>query len=1050
MKFKQIFKKLALFIIGVFILLTGFACKAKQAKKVPYGDLGEKVVLKATYDGKDFTINEKQLYDLFRNKSYDVLKKLIDKEALKDYLAKIDLTNEEHKQLLVDELNTTVFGEKDVEKLKLQSSHQLYTRFVSFKNAKSYLSDYPIGKLEEKVIAELDKANPQERDFTNYEADLLSIGHNKLAKRLLAYEYLTNPVNGKDKNQALIDIEKDPNYIDPKGSAFLTKFKDNHAYVYDINYFAVDFINQEEFDLANAKLANPVKYSTNGTFYLIPDIRKDKATSLIDLTEAQVFKDGAPNEKKDNFNEDYEWTYLYKLIQKQLIDAKLVRPEIKKPEDLIGNITLKEYQTYISKYEPRNEEGIKRHKDTIIKIEGDETEYRVIDYFVDLYNIVHGKSLKAEGAIVAGDNPSCSIVIKDGAKDFKTRFTYEEMKNSSLKDFLYKDLKFTHTKVGSGETEKSVIDYTKNTNFSSKLSSKFGDRYFFAYKIHEYRYKEDGVENRADIFDYQNLKFRTHNEGDDASKFLPPALYQLLRNEIIQDKASDSLGNTRFNELLKEKKFQIFDPLQRISFDQGSVSYDSKKLFLDDNAVARVGEDTTISVRKFYEEMFHVFGISLAISNLSEQIIWEKYKDKLTAERKNELKKSLEIQVSNFGQGADQSYNPSIGRDLYLQHKYGYKTMDEVLVHRFYADDVKRLFSKDMPSLIPDYANKLTTFANSYYDRKFSVEVSHILFSVDLNQDGTPDNPNSPEVKKEHTEILNAIRNIWTHLQEVAAKGSGSKIENFKKAVELYNSATRIQKTNEDFKSAQDYADYKETAAFVFALSKRGISINLKLEESMNLNETSFNQYDRVFHNRTNKLYTKLVAANTQDKDLPIFDWNDFDLSDDSVVNNEFMSNFGWHNIIVTKITKQKSAAMKKDYTSEMKDENGNAITCPKNTNEKVSLEQVQTYLKERTTDQGVKIDSSTDSMENTGSIGLQISAIDSKVTVYGDLGNLVILKEYQFAAPKESVKTKLEEFKQQTINTINGNSKYSKEYQTLWATPDGTANIVKYFGFAD
>lgn len=1053
MKFKQALKKLTIFILLGVVLVSLFACKAKEKSKIPYGNIDEKVILTAKDNGKEFEITEKTLYNLFRNKSSDILKRIIDHKVLEEQFKEIDNIladeenpkNKDYKKFLIDEVNQTVFAEKDINLLRIKTKDQLYQNFIGFKGRKSMLKDFKMDLLEEKVNTELEKENHLDRNFQNYDKEILKLGYPKLAKRILAYNYLTEEKHGPDKNQALIDIEKDPYYINPKSNDYLKHFEKEYAYKHDVNFFAVDFINQEEFDLAQAKLEKPVKIASNGEFYLIPDIRiKQGEPGFVDITEAKVFKDGKPNAEKNNYNYDYEYTYLYKLIKEKIIGKPSVRKDIKNPEDLIGNLTLDEYKLYIKEYSPEFNEDNKRHND--IKLEVEKGDYRIINFFVDLYNLIYKPEKKLT---VSGEKDS--IVIKQDTEIFKTNYTYEEMKDSRLKDFIYKDLKFTtkEEKVG-GET-KRLIDYNKNTFYSTKLSNKFGNRFFFVYKITDNtnEVKIAGDYTLKDIYNYEKNQFTLLRKTEDPEKaesvkeHLPKEVYTLLHDDLIKEKASESLGNVRFDKLLEEKKVFVYDPMQRISFDQGNVEYSKDKFFLDDDTIAQVG-DTKISVREFYEEMFYVYGIDIAIAHLIEEITWEKYQDKLTDIEKNDQKNALEVQLSNFSQGADHQYSPTMGRSLYLQHKFGYDNTRDVLVHFFYKNKVKEHLTKEIPEMVDDYPKKLTEFSNHYYDKKFEVKVSHILYSVDFNLDGTPDNPNSKELIEKREDIINAIKEITIVLNDVASKVGDSEKESYKKAIERYSETPRIEKVKEDFATTEDWLDYKESAKYKFVKTKQKVAIDLKLEENMTITETSFSQYDSVFYNRAKELYPKY--KDLKEKDFPKFDFE----TDPKPVENKdyekYMSNFGWHNIIVEEITKPKSAKMKKEYVSEIKLEDGTEIKAAQNLDDKVSLDQVKAYLQESKTKYKVKIDSDEEVMKNKGQIGSQISPIHSKITVYGEFGNLLILKTYDIKSQDDSIQKELDKFKNNKKEAINSHSKYNTDYQSLWETPDGSESIVDFF----
>lgn len=995
MQKKHIFKKLFtiafIFILGVILS----SCQLKS-NRVPYGDLdANKTILKSTKGDKVFDIKEKELYNLLRPKSANILKKLVDNAALEDYVKKIDFNKKEHKEFLTKKLNKTVFGDEKDKNIKFLSKDQIWQKFVTFKNKRNFLLDYPIEKLEQKVTAEILK-EAKDRDFSNYENEILKLHQNDLAKRLVVYEYLTEAKNGKKKNEALVDIKKDTNYIDPEKD-YLTYYKENML-KWKLSFFAVDLVNEQEFndlmmnhgveyDSAGTQIKGaPLKTKSNSNkFYQIPDIRtgKDSEGNTLDFTSA------AGKEK---------YKYLIEYIENDLIKNGHLRKEIKTAEDLLTKKpNAQDFKNYWTNYKFNTSSDAKYYKETEIKIENGD----LLKVFVSFYNKLNNTNLTVES-----DGTNLWKVM-DGANEFKTKYTPEEIDELKFKKVLYEDLKFEK------KDKSEEIDYTKGTFYSIKPTSKFGDKSFLAYKIWEDR------KDIEKVYDFKEKKFKT---TDEAKKELP-AINKEIKEKIIEKKITDKLVESRYNELLKNKKVHVFDPIIRISFDKAKYTYSTKKYFLDENTIAQVG-DKKITVRELYTQLYKAVGIATAISYLSDKFIYEEYKNKLDAKDKEEARKSLENTLLAFSQGRDSGYNPNIGRDLYLQHKFGYATFDEVLEHKFYVDRAKTFFSKDLPNLLPDYYKKVHEIANSFYDKKMNAKVSHILFSVDKDLDGKPDNPNAltPE---ERAKLEKAILSLIQIIKEDVAKGTKNFEDNLKATVERYKNATRIVKTRKDFSTAQEYDEYKQTSSYIFGEAKKA-GLNLKYESIGNMDETSFSKYDSVFFKRVKKLFD--TAKNIDEKNFPYVDVNEnnFGTNPGNVSFDEIRSNFGWHAINIEKITKTPSAKTDKEYKSELKDANGKNLTAPANPQDKISLEQTETYIKENNSSYGVKITNST-------AIKNQLSNILSKLNVYGDLGYILIVKRLNLAGGNKTFEDELTEFKNQLRENFYGNSKYNQLYQDFW-----------------
>lgn len=1006
MQRKYIFKKLFtiafIFILGVILS----SCQIKS-NKVPYGDLdANKTILKSTKGDKTFDIKEKELYNLLRPKSANILKKLVDNAALEAYVKKIDFNKKEHKEFLTKKLNKTVFGDEKEKTIKFLTKDQLWQKFVTFKNKREYLLDYPIDKLEEKVTAEILKEE-KDRNFSDYENDILKLHQNDLAKRLVVYEYLTEAKNGKKKNEALVDIKKDTNYIDPEKD-YLTYYKENML-KWKLSFFAIDLVNEQEFnelmmnhgveyDAAGTIIkSEPLKTKSNSNkFYKIPDIRtgKDSEGNPLDFSS----KEG---------KEKYK--YLIEYIENDLIKNGHLRKEIKSAEDLLTKKpNAQDFKNYWTNYKFNTSTDTKYYKETEVKVDNGD----LLRVFVNFYNKLNNTSLTVEAD---GDN-FYKVMIEAG-KEFKTKYTPEEIDELKFKKVLYEDLKFEYDKDGN-------IDKSKSSSFYSiKPTSKFGDKSFLIYKIWEDR------KDIAKVYDFKEKKFKTDTE---AKKELEK-INKEIKEKIIEKKITDKLVETRYNELLKNKKVYIFDPIIRISFDKAKYTYSTKKYFLNENTIAKIG-DKEITVRELYNQLYRSVGMATAISYLSDKFIYEEYKNKLDAKDKEEAKKSLENTLLAFSQGRDSGYNANIGRDLYLQHKFGYSTFNEVLEHKFYVDRAKTFFSKDLPNILPDYYKKIHEIANEFYAKKMNAKVSHILFSVDKDLDGKPDNPNSLTAE-EREKLEKAILSLIQIIKEDVAKGSKNFEENLKATVERYKNAMRVVKTRNDFLTNQEYEDYKQTSTYIFGEAKKA-GLNLKYESIGNMDETSFSKYDAVFFKRVKKLFD--TAKNIDEKNFPYVDVaeSNFGSNPGNVSFNEIRSNFGWHAINIEKITKTPSAKTDKEYKSELKDANGKNLTVPANPKDEISLEQTEVYIKENNSSYGVKITQST-------AIKNQLSNISSKLNVYGDLGYILIVKKLNLAGGNSTYENELTEFKKQLRENFYGNSKYNQLYKDFW----GNDNLLERFG---
>ena len=1004
---KKQLSRLVFAVLMLFVGLSLFACK-QSSSATPYGDLKEdNKVFTAKYNNKDYGVSELDLYKDFRRQDADTLNRLVEEKSLSSYVTQIDYQDRSengHREFLVKHFNKTIFGSDDDKKLQFSDAANLYKSLMTFISSHNYGSTYPVDKLKEKMIELIDK-DPLQRDFKHESEDLndlLTLGALELAKKLYAREELVK----------LVDKKKDKNYIkDDKEASkndYLTKFRNSEKNKFGVKFFAVDLTSDDELNQILYDIAHlPIKISSNGTWYYIPDIRRMR---------------------KQDFEGNSQYKYLKKYIEDDLLKKKLNVEKYKTFEDVLdGKIDKDGFNEYMTSYKIDANRGNGDYQDQQIS-KNDPNKKAILEILIKIYNKIHSR---AEEQLTLEGSTIHDFKIKRGDKYYKTEFTADEMKKHLLKSEVYDTLKFNY-KDGNVNLDKSKLLLERLTKVYG--NSNGGGRKYLIFKFGE----GDERKQLNEIFNYEKNEFIDPKDNAELKAKLDAKKTE-LKKQIIEDKLTTSFINEQFKKYLKDKNLKVYDPLQRISFKKKKIEYTntSKNQFLDNDTIAEIN-GIKITVREFYNEMVAKFGVGLAVSKIYSQVVLDAkpknsnqtYADLVTKEDKDAIYKAIKNDIDNFGRGYNKNYDAQIGRDLYLQHAYGVNTLAEA-VAKAEADKAKEYFSKDMPNIFGEYYKNLATLAGEYYNKAFTMKVQHLLFSVDDDLDGTPDNPASLSAER-RAEIENALRPLFSRLKIEQSKGLKNLLKNIDDVIADYVKASRYVKDRSEFSNSEDYEKYTKTADYIYGnLKKAGISIK-KEDIKDKITEKSFAKYDKVFFERCKYLYSQLKDS----KEFPQADIiNEFPFTLEQI-----QSAFGWHQILVESVEKPKSAKTNKDYTSKLQHE-GNPLKVSKNDKDEVTEEQVSVYLREANEKKY------TIAVEGKDAIKAQLDPILSRINAGGEFGILLLFQLFKMNNGQyrvsDSIKNVFEIYKDTAVNKFNdfawrkladGTTKiYNKQYAELW-----------------
>ncbi|MBS1476763.1 MAG: hypothetical protein HP024_02300, partial [Acholeplasmatales bacterium] len=339
--------------------------------------------------------------------------------------------------------------------------------------------------------------------------------------------------------------------------------------------------------------------------------------------------------------------------------------------------------------------------------------------------------------------------------------------NSSLSTYLY-------------DTLKVADPDSKNEGYSSAAQS-YGDFYYMAFKINQ----EDDAQKLYYTSNQENELFYVENEdnqykvykyagsnkivvSDDELKELDknhPLLteegrknYYNLLQEIYEGLKKETLTSSYISTCMtnakKNVKARIYDKDIEIAYLAANSDYTKNRKsgaadlvatfkYKDEDSTDETRSwETSINIVDVWNNIEPANGIKSAVSLLSTKVIkgTEQYKKVVNDKEKTDTYyQNLNNLLSNFAadQLSSKGYSASLGKYNFLMLYFHTNNMADIINNYYCVNEAST-------SLINNYtnkelANKLTSYANNYYDSYFSVSGKNLLAYVDMDEDGEAD-----------------------------------------------------------------------------------------------------------------------------------------------------------------------------------------------------------------------------------------------------------------------------------------------------------------------
>lgn len=805
-------------LLGVAILAGTLAsCDANRNTKTPTGDLNLDAKY-ASLSNSDVSVSVKEMYNQFRKNGYSTVLNNIKKSILDEYIAKnkISYSNAKFTEKYDEYLLSTIFSV-------------------------STPSDYADIKDKDKSIAI--------QKYIDNELTSNGIKFTEEDKASLL------PVYNEDEDTLTYPWKNATN------SEAIQKVLDNYTYTLAKIEYAKENINY----IRNAEfLYDKEGNETENTYYLptdeakaksnktIMDSRKNVYLKIQNLTTTKDILDG-----RDPYNNDGD-----KITKNQAIVVKFASKA--------------QADKYIEKVTSQLGYGL--NKENI-------TNDEVKAFYVALFNAYN--KTKHIDSVESLESCEYTSFISDDEKNEMI----DEL-GSTVVDFITKNL------VDETNTDDNELHY-----LAEPFNISGDSTYYMCYRTYIYEGN-----------DWDKLGETT----EETEQLQQKLIQRYIDNNILEGWATESYGNSLIDSILSDTgltlkedsvrsvlDLKIYDPIyENQYYNSYSDSYDFISnsdynsaagnyiftLTYTDNTVGSLTtKDIKYSVNDSYNELNMIYGVSKATSLLANKYLYKTILlDKVESDSIDGYRNGLKDSIKNFKKN-DTSYSKKMGLSNYLVLQYGFDNQDDIINYNFIASDLVSAFNsyygeywkaEEYVSTDDNLKNEaikyqigekllkfndinglmatLKSFADKKYDEYYSLDISHMLISVDYDLDGTNDNPEEFMKKLSESDktlfVSDMLKLADAIVKEAAIINTKEKVEALQFIAKVFNNPGYDYVLQCEAYKGMKWSDFNNNFEF-----------SLRSEDLNTIDYSNGSNYVEEFTNEVKALYKKITSEDFKD-----------------------------------------------------------------------------------------------------------------------------------------------------------------------------------------
>lgn len=547
----------------------------------------------------------------------------------------------------------------------------------------------------------------------------------------------------------------------------------------------------------------------------------------------------------------------------------------------------------------------------------DITKQEVLQYYITLYNQVYKDDI-ADASDVTSENS----------------YMYDEATAFSINE----DENEYSSKLGS-----TAVNFIKEKLSDFDDTSEDAKQSYLVEPLNL-----SGDSNRYMILRINVFEGEEWDELSDANKAL---LDETLCNLALEGWATETYATTLVTERLHSEEFElnIYDPIYENQYYNAHDDYYEFTDKFDNNLVfdftytypsdAPVYANKVVkgkwTVDAAFEKLDSLYGVDNAVDLLASKFVITKTRltDEIAKETIEGYEDGIKDSIKNFKKN-DSNYSKKMGLENYLVLSYGYDNIEDIVNYKLLASDAKSQFNKfygnfgDEDNEFVDtglFAN-FQKFTENKYDLYYSVDICHMLISVDMDQDGSYEDPkklleelNSTNAEKLVKEVLTLANCLYAESELIT---TDTKVEAFKTLAEKFN--------NEGYDYVLVNDQYKGLTFSQFKYQYLTFDFEVTAEDLSTIDNSNGKNYVTEFTDEVISLYEKLngyIAANKENasegltlediEDNGFWKYNDPTLENDQTyvagvdVNGTLeqltQTSYGWHMLYVYDYSEQSS-----------------------------------------------------------------------------------------------------------------------------------------------